>query len=85
MKQTIFFSFSFLFSFISFGQPPNGYLNKPQSTNQFGVSENATNMSNGKLNLNTNIESNTLINMDSSYFKLDQKFEERENTNEQDY
>jgi hypothetical protein len=84
MKQTIFFSFSFLFSFISFGQPPNGYLNKPQSTNQFGVSENATNMSNGKLNLNTNIESNTLINMDSSYFKLDQKFEERENTNEQD-
>jgi hypothetical protein len=84
MKQTIFFSFSFLFFFISFGQPPNGYLNKPQSTNQFGVSENATNMSNGKLNLNTNIESNTLINMDSSYFKLDQKFEERENTNEQD-
>ena len=84
MKQTIFFSFSFLFSFISFGQPPNGYQNKPQSTNQFGVSEKATNMSNGQLNLNTNIESNTLINMDSSYFKLDQKFEERENTNEQD-
>ena len=84
MKQTIFFSFSFLFSFISFGQPPNGYQNKPQSTNQFGVSEKATNMSNGQLNSNTNIESNTLINMDSSYFKLDQKFEERENTNEQD-
>jgi hypothetical protein len=77
MKQTIFFSLLFLFSFISFGQPPNGYLNKPQSTNQFGVTENATNISNGQLNLNTNMESNTLIKMDSSYFKEEQKFEER--------
>ena len=77
MKQTIFFSLLFLFSFISFGQPPNGYLNKPQSTNQFGVTENATNISNGQLNLNTNMESNSLIKMDSSYFKEEQKFEER--------
>jgi hypothetical protein len=84
MKQTIFFSFLFLFSFISFGQPPNGFLNKPQSTNHLGVGENATNLSNGQLNLNTNIESNTLINMDSSYFKLDQKLEERENFGAQD-
>jgi hypothetical protein len=84
MKQTIFFSLLFLFSFISFGQPPNGYLNKPQSTNQFGVTENATNISNGQLNLNTNMESNTLIKMDSSYFKINQKLEEREDYIEQD-
>jgi len=84
MKQTIFFSFLFLFSFISFGQPPNGFLNKPQSTNHLGVSENATNLSNGQLNLNTNIESNTLIKMDSSYFKMEQKLEERENYSEQE-
>jgi hypothetical protein len=77
MKQTIFFSLLCLFPFISYGQPPNGYLNKPQSTNQFGVTENATNISNGQLNLNTNMESNTLIKMDSSYFKEEQKFEER--------
>ena len=84
MKQTIFFSFLFLFSFISFGQPPKGYLNKQQSTNQLGVSENATNMSNGQLNVNTNIESNTLIKMDSSYFKMDQKLEEREDLGNHD-
>lgn len=84
MKQTIFFSLLFLFSFISFGQPPNGIQNTPQSTNQIGVSENGTNTSKGKLNVNTNIESNGLLKMDSSYFKLDQKLEERENYSEQD-
>lgn len=78
MKQTIFFSLLFLFSFLSFGQPPNGYLNKPQSTNQFGVRENATNMSNGSLNVNTTIESNSLLKQDSSYFDGIQKLEERE-------
>jgi hypothetical protein len=78
MKQTIFFSLLFLFHFISFGQPPNGIQNTPQSTNQMGVKENGTNMSKGKLSTNTIIESNGLIKMDSSYFKLDQKLEERE-------
>jgi hypothetical protein len=84
MKQTIFFSLLCLFSFISFGQPPNGYLNKPQSYNQMGVTENATNISNGLLNSNSTIESNSLLKLDSSYFKLNQKFEEREDSNEQD-
>ena len=84
MKQTIFFSFLCLFSFISFGQPPNGYLNTPQSTNQMGVTENATNISNGLLNSQSKMESNSLLKMDSSYFKLEQKFEEREESNEQD-
>ena len=84
MKQTIFFSFLCLLSFISFGQPPNGYLNRPQSTNQMGVTENATNISNGLLNSQSKMESNSLLKMDSSYFKLDQKFEEREDSNEQD-
>jgi hypothetical protein len=84
MKQIVFFSFLFLFSFFSFGQPPNGYLNTPQSTNQMGVSENGTNTSKGKLNVNTTKESNGLIKMDSSYFKLEQKLEERENYSEQD-
>jgi hypothetical protein len=84
MKQTIFFSFLFLFSFISYGQPPNGYQNTPQSTNQFGVSENGTNTSKAKLNVNVNMESNSLLKMDSSYFKLDQKLEEREDNSEQD-
>lgn len=84
MKQTIFFSFLCLFSFISFGQPPNGYLNTPQNTNQMGVTENATNISNGLLNSQSTIESNSLLKTDSSYFKLNQKFEEREDSNEQD-
>jgi hypothetical protein len=84
MKQTIFFSLLFLFQFISFGQPPNGIQKTPQSTNQMGVKENGTNMSKGKLSTNTNMESNGLIKMDSSYFKLDQKLEERENDSEQD-
>jgi len=84
MKQTIFFSLLFLFHFISFGQPPNGIQNTPQSTNQMGVKENGTNMSKGKLSTNTIIESNGLIKMDSSYFRLDQKLEERENYSEQD-
>jgi hypothetical protein len=84
MKQTIFFSLLFLFSFISFGQPPNGYQNTPQSTNQFGVNENGTNTSKAKLNVNANMESNSLLKMDSSYFKLDQKLEEREDSNDQD-
>ncbi|MEI8117107.1 MAG: hypothetical protein WCH03_06185 [Flavobacteriia bacterium] len=84
MKQTIFFSLLFLFHFISFGQPPNGIQNTPQSTNQMGVKENGTNMSKGKLSTNTNMESNGLIKMDSSYFKLDQKLEERERYSEQD-
>jgi len=84
MKQTIFFSLLFLFHFISFGQPPNGIQKTPQSTNQMGVKENGTNMSKGKLSTNTNMESNGLIKMDSSYFKLDQKLEERENDSEQD-
>ena len=84
MKQTIFFSLLCLFSFISFGQPPNGILNSPQSTNQIGVMENGTNMSKGKLEVNANVESNSLLKMDSSYFKLGQKLEEREDSNEQD-
>jgi hypothetical protein len=84
MKQTIFFSLLFLFHFISFGQPPNGIQKTPQSTNQMGVKENGTNMSKGKLSTNTIIESNGLIKMDSSYFRLDQKLEERENYSEQD-
>jgi hypothetical protein len=84
MKQTIFFSLLFFFHFISFGQPPNGIQNTPQSTNQMGVKENGTNMSKGKLSTNTIIESNGLIKMDSSYFKLDQELEERENYSEQD-
>ena len=84
MKQTIFFSLLFLFHFFSFGQPPNGIQNTPQSTNQMGVKENGTNMSKGKLSTNTIIESNGLIKMDSSYFKLDQKLEERERYSEQD-
>jgi len=84
MKQTIFFSLLFFFHFISFGQPPNGIQNTPQSTNQMGVKENGTNMSKGKLSTNTIIESNGLIKMDSSYFKLDQKLEERERYSEQD-
>jgi hypothetical protein len=84
MKQTIFFSFLFLFSFISFGQPPNGLLNTPQNTNQIGNSENGIILSKGKLNSNTNIESNGLIKMDSSYFKMEQKLEERETYSEQE-
>ena len=67
MKQTIFFSLLCLFSFISFGQPPNGYLNTPQSTNQMGVMENGTNMIKEKLNVNVNFESNSLLKQDSIY------------------
>jgi hypothetical protein len=78
MKQTIFFSLLCLFSFISFGQPPNGYLNTPQSTNQMGVMENGTNLSKEKLNVNVNFESNSLLKQDSSYFNVNQKLEERE-------
>ena len=77
MKQTIFFSLLFLFSFFSFGQPPNGTLNTPQSTNQMGVMENGTNMSKGKLEVNANFESNSLLKQDSSYFNVNQKMEER--------
>jgi hypothetical protein len=77
MKQTILFSLLCLFSFISFGQPPNGTLNTPQSTNQMGVMENGTNMSKGKLEVNANFESNSLLKQDSSYFNVNQKMEER--------
>jgi hypothetical protein len=84
MKQTIFFSLLFLFSFISFGQPPNGFLNTPQSTNQMGVMENGTNLSREKLNVNTNIESNSLLKQDSSYFNVIQKMEEREFSDQDD-
>ena len=84
MKQTIFFSLLFLFSLVSFGQPPNESKNKPQSTNQIGISENAINISNGMLNSQSKMESNSLIQMDSSYFKLEQKLEERKDSNEQD-
>jgi len=78
MKQTIFFSLLCLFSFISYGQPPNGILNTPQSTNQMGVTENGTNLSKGKLEVNANFESNSLLKQDSSYFNVNQKMEERE-------
>jgi hypothetical protein len=84
MKQTIFFSLLFLFSFISFGQPPNGFLNTPQSTNQMGVMENGTNLSREKLNVNTNIESNSLLKQDSSYFNVIHKMEEREFSEQDD-
>lgn len=84
MKQTIFFSLLFLFSFISFGQPPNGFLNTPQSTNQMGVMENGTNLSREKLNVNTNIESNELLKQDSSYFNVIHKMEEREFSEQDD-
>ncbi|MBP5996042.1 MAG: hypothetical protein KA736_10120 [Crocinitomicaceae bacterium] len=84
MKQTIFFSLLLLFSFISFGQPPNGTLNTPQSTNHMGVTENGLNLSKEKLNVNVNFESNSLLKLDSSYFNVNQKFEEREDSNEQD-
>ncbi len=84
MKQTIFFSLLFFFSLISFGQPPNGILNTPQSTNQMGVMENGTNMSKGKLNINTNFESNSLLKQDSTYFGVNQKMEEREITEQDD-
>ena len=84
MKQTIFFSLLCLFSFISFGQPPNGILNTPQSTNQMGVTENGTNMSKGKLEVNANFESNSLLKQDSSYFNVNQKMEEREFSEQDD-
>lgn len=84
MKQTIFFSLLCLFSFISFGQPPNGYLNTPQSTNQMGVTENGTNMSKGKLEVNANFESNSLLKQDSIYFNVNQKMEEREFSEQDD-
>jgi hypothetical protein len=84
MKQTIFFSLLCLFSFISFGQPPNGIQYTPQSNNQMGVMENGTNMSKGKLELNSNVESNSLLKQDSSYFKMNEKFEEREDSKDQD-
>lgn len=84
MKQTIFFSLLCLFSFISFGQPPNGYLNTPQSTNQMGVMENGTNMIKEKLNVNVNFESNSLLKQDSSYFNMNQKMEEREISEQDD-
>ena len=84
MKQTIFFSLLCLFSFISYGQPPNGILNTPQSTNQMGVTENGTNMSKGKLEVNANFESNSLLKQDSSYFNVNQKMEEREFSEQDD-
>ena len=84
MKQTIFFSLLCLFSFISYGQPPNGILNSPQSTNQMGVTENGTNMSKGKLEVNANFESNSLLKQDSSYFNVNQKMEEREFSEQDD-
>ena len=84
MKQTIFFSLLCLFSFISFGQPPNGILNTPQSTNQMGVTENGTNLSKGKLEVNANFESNSLLKQDSSYFNVNQKMEEREFSEQDD-
>ena len=84
MKQTIFFSLLCLFSFISYGQPPNGILNTPQSTNQIGVTENGTNMSKGKLEVNANFESNSLLKQDSSYFDVNQKKEEREFSEQDD-
>ena len=84
MKQTIFFSLLCLFSFISFGQPPNGYLNTPQSTNQMGVMENGTNMIKEKRNVNVNFESNSLLKQDSSYFNVNQKMEEREFSGQDD-
>ena len=84
MKQTIFFSLLCLFSVISYGQPPNGILNTPQSTNQIGVTENGTNMSKGKLEVNANFESNSLLKQDSSYFNVNQKMEEREFSEQDD-
>jgi hypothetical protein len=84
MKQTIFFSLLCLFPFISYGQPPNGILNTPQSTNQMGVTENGTNMSKGKLEVNANFESNSLLKQDSSYFNVNQKMEEREFSEQDD-
>jgi hypothetical protein len=84
MKQTIFFSLLCLFSFISFGQPPNGTLNTPQSTNQMGVMENGTNLSKEKLNVNVNFESNSLLKQDSTYFDVNQKMEEREISEQDD-
>ncbi len=84
MKQTIFFSLLLLFPFISYGQPPNGLLNRPQSTNQMGGTENGVNMSKEKLNINTPIESNSLLKQDSSYFNVNQKFEERELSGQED-
>ena len=84
MKQTIFFSLLCLFSFISFGQPPNGYLNTPQNTNQMGVMENGTNLSKEKRNVNVNFESNSLLKQDSSYFNVNQKKEEREISEQDD-
>jgi hypothetical protein len=84
MKQTIFFSLLCLFPFISYGQPPNGILNTPQSTNQMGVTENGTNLSKGKLEVNANFESNSLLKQDSSYFNVNQKMEEREFSEQDD-
>jgi hypothetical protein len=49
-----------------------------------GVMENGTNMSKGKLELNSNVESNSLLKQDSSYFKMNEKFEEREDSKDQD-
>jgi len=77
MKQTIILSFFLILSCYSIGQPPNGNQQVPTTNNQFGVSRNATNSSNGYLNIQTNQESNSLLKMDSVHLKVDQKLEEK--------
>ncbi len=85
MKRTSLFSFLCFLSFLSMAQPPNGKLITPQSNTQNGIIENGTNVPKGYLN-NMNLkESNSLINMDSSYYhSIETKDEERKEVERDD-